>query len=303
MELRHLRYFVAVADEQNMGRAAARLRVAQSALSRQLQDLEREVGVALFERLSRGVRLTDAGLAFDPHARRALAAADDAASAARDAAAGTVGTLRVAPPDFGARSALAADAIARFRAARPRVTVELVAVPWPEHVAQLLAGRIDVGFAVAGAPGDHPTAIAAERVDDEPLAWALLARQHPLADRTELTLAELTDVPMVLSDRAAIPGLHDRIMAAVRAGGVEPRVVSSPPAFAAVAQLVAVGAGWCAVVASVAAQPPAGTVAVPVPELGRGAALELHVLRRRDEGDALAAVFADCVHAAFAAAR
>ena len=284
-----------------MGRAAARVRVAQSALSRQLQDLEREVGAPLFERLSRGVRLTDAGRAFEAPARRALAAADEAARAARDAAAGAVGTLRIAPPDFGARAQLCADAIARLRAARPRVIVELVAVPWPEHVAQLLADRIDVGFAVAGAPGDYPPAITAERVDDEPLAWALLARSHPLAARAELTLAELADVPMVLSERAAIPGLHDRIMAAVRAAGLEPRVVSSPPAFASVAQLVSVGAGWCAVVASVAVQPPAGTVAVPVPELGRGAVLELHVLRRRDDG--VSAVFADCVHQAFAAAR
>jgi DNA-binding transcriptional LysR family regulator len=304
MELRHLRYFVAVAEEENMGRAAARLRVAQSALSRQLQDLEREVGASLFERLSRGVRLTEAGRAFEAPARRAIAAADEAARAARDVAAGALGTLRIAPPDFGARAELAADAIARFRAARPRVAVELVAVPWPEHVAQLLADRIDVGFAVASAPTDYPPAIRAERVDDEPLAWALLARQHALASRAELTLAELAHVPMVLSERVAIPGMHDRIMGAVRAAGIEPHVVSSPPAFASVAQLVSVGAGWCAVVASVAAQPPAGTVAVPVPELGRGAALELHVLRRRADGDdTLPAVFTRCVHAALAAAR
>ena len=303
MELRHLRYFVAVAEEENMGRAAARLRVAQSALSRQLQDLEREVGAPLFERLSRGVRLTEAGRAFDVHARRALVAAEDAGRAARDAAAGAIGTLRVAPPDFGARAELAADAIARFQAARPRVTVELVPVPWPEHVGQLLADRIDVGFAVASAPTDYPATIAAERVDDEPLAWALLARQHPLATRSTLTLADLADVPMVLSERAAIPGLHDRIMDAVRAGGIEPRVVSSPPAFAAVAQLVSVGAGWCAVVASAASQPPAGTVAIPVPELGRGPALELHALRRRDRESSLAVLFTDCVHAALAAAR
>ena len=302
MELRHLRYFVAVAEEENMGRAAARLRVAQSALSRQLQDLEREVGAPLFERLSRGVRLTHAGRAFEAPARRALAAADEAARVARDAASGALGTLRIAPPDFGARAQLCAEVIARLRAARPGVTVDLVAVPWPEHVAKLLADRIDVGFAVASAASHYPPTITAERVDDEPLAWALLARSHPLAGRVELTLAELAEVPMVLSERTAIPGLHDRIMAAVRAAGIEPRVVPSPPAFASVAQLVSVGAGWCAVVASVADQPPAGTVAVPVPELARGAVLELHVLRRRGD-DSLSAVFADCVHQAFAAAR
>ena len=298
MELRHLRYFVAVADEGNIGRAALRLRVAQSALSRQLQDLEREIGTRLLDRLSRGVRLTEAGRAFAEHARRTLEAADEAVRAARAAADGEAGTLRVAPPDFGVRGALAADALARLRALRPALRVELVAVPWPEHVEHLLARRIDVGFGIAGSPDDYPAGVHAERVDDEPLAWALLAARHPLAARETLTLAELADVPMVLSDRAAIPGMHDRILAAVRSAGVEPHVVPAPPSFAAVAQLVAVGAGWCAVVDSGARQPPPGTVAVRVPELARAGVLQLHVLRRADEAVGPAAAFVDCVLAA-----
>lgn len=291
MELRHLRYFVAVAEDANIGRAATRLRVAQSALSRQLQDLERELGARLLDRLSRGVRLTEAGRVFAEHARRTLDAADEAVRAARAAADGEAGTLRVAPPDFGARSALTADAIARLRALRPGLRLELVAVPWPEHVEHLLAGRIDVGFGIAGAVSDYPAAVHAERVDDEPLAWALLAAHHPLAGRETLALADLADVPMVLSDRAAIPGMHDRILAAVRSGGFEPRVVAAPPSFASVAQLVAVGAGWCAVVDSGAVQPPPGTVAVRVPELARACVLQLHVLRRADDAVGPAATF------------
>ncbi len=292
MELRHLRYFAAVADEAHMGRAAARLRVAQSALSRQLQDLEREVGAALFERHPRGVRLTPAGEAFLAHARAALASAEAGARAARLAAGGEAGLLRVAPPDFGARVAPhVARALARFRAERPRVEVALVPLPWVAHVEALLEGRLDVGFALAGAAGEYPPALAAARIGDEPLAWALLPVAHPLAARRELTLAELATAPMVLSERAAIPALHDRVTAALARAGALPRVVSAPAAWAAVTQLVAAGAGWCPVVASAAESPPAGTVAVPVPELAAEVALELHVLRRRD-GGALARAFA-----------
>ncbi len=298
MELRHLRYFVAVADEGNIGRAATRLRVAQSALSRQLQDLEREIGARLLDRLSRGVRLTEAGRVFAEQARRTLDAADEAVRAARAAVDGEAGTLRVAPPDFGTRAALAADALARLRALRPRLQVELVAVPWPEHAEHLLARRIDVGFGIAGSGDDYPAGVHADHVDDEPLAWALLAARHPLAARDSLSLAELADVPMVLSDRAAIPGMHDRILAAVRAGGIEPRVVPAPPSFASVVQLVAVGAGWCAVVDSGALPPPPGTVAVRVPELAAACVLQLHVLRRADDPAGPAATFADCVLAA-----
>jgi DNA-binding transcriptional LysR family regulator len=106
---------------------------------------------------------------------------------------------------------------------------------------------------------------------------------------------------MVLSDRAAIPAIHDRVTAALARAGHVPRVVSSPPAWSAVVQLVAAGAGWCAVVAAGAEPAPPGTVARPLPELAAGGpaevALELHVLRRRGAG-APAAEYAACVVAA-----
>jgi DNA-binding transcriptional LysR family regulator len=295
MELRHLRYFAAVAELAHMGRAAARLRVAQSALSRQLQDLEREVGAALFERHPRGVRLTAAGEAFLAHARDALASTAAGVDAARAAAAGEAGRLRLAPPDFGGRASLAAAALARFRERRPLVTVELMPLPWTEHVAALCADRIDVGFAIGAAPDDYPEPIVAEFLGEEPLAWALLPAGHPLAGKPALALGELVDaLPMVLSDRAAIPAIHDRITGALARAGHVPRVVSAPPAWASVVQLVAAGAGWCAVVTAGAEQAPPGTVARPVPELAAEVALELHVLRRRGAG-APAAEYVTCL--------
>ncbi len=264
-----------------MGRAAARLRVAQSALSRQLQDLEREAGVVLLERLSRGIRLTAAGAAFLSHARRALEAADDAMSAARAAAEGLTGRLRVAPPDYGARASLVAAAIAALRARHPNVAVELVASPWTEHIDLLRSGRLEVGFAIGGPPADYPPDIVAESLDHEPLAWAMLPERHPLAGREALTLAALAAEPMVLGERAAIPAIHEQVTRALRRAGFEPRIVTAPASFAAVAQLVAGGAGWCPVVESVAARPPGGTRIVPVPELERDCHLEFSVLHLR----------------------
>jgi DNA-binding transcriptional LysR family regulator len=295
MELRHLRYFVAVAEAAHLGRAAARLRVAASALSRQLQDLEREVGAALFERHPRGVRLTAAGEAFLAHARATLGSADAGVEAARAAAAGADGRLRLAPPDFGARATLAAAALADFRARRPRAAVELVPLPWTSHVEALCADRIDVGFAIGASADDYPAAVVAAAVGDEPLAWALLPAAHPLAARPALALAELTAaLPMVLSERAAIPALHDHIVGALARAGHVPRTVSAPPAWAAVVQLVTAGAGWCAVVAAAAEHPPPGTAAVPVPELAAEVALVLYVLRRRAAG-AAAAEYVACL--------
>jgi DNA-binding transcriptional LysR family regulator len=303
MELRHLRYFAEVAAQGHMGRAAARLHVALSALSRQLQDLEREVGAPLLERHPRGVRLTAAGEAFLGHAEAALASAAAGVDAARLAASGGAGRLRVAPPDFGGRAAIAAGALARFRERRPAIQVELVPLPWVAHVEALCADQLDVGFAIGADVAAYPEAVAAECVGYEPLAWALLPAGHPIATAeggpaAPLTLRALGEaLPMVLSDRATIPALHDRITGALARAGHVPRVVTAPPAWAAIVQLVAAGAGWCAVVAAGVEPAPPGTVARPVPELAGEVALELHVVWRRAAG-AAAEAYVACVREA-----
>jgi DNA-binding transcriptional LysR family regulator len=295
MELRHLRYFVAVADAQNMGRAAQRLRVAQSALSRQIQDLEREVGTPLLARLSRGIRLTTAGDAFLVHARQTLAAAERAVAAARAAAEGEEGTLRVAPPDAGDRIRVFAAAVERFRAVRPGIAVQLVALPWMEHAAAVRAGRVDVGYTY-GTPSDFPADIVAEHLEDEPVTAAMLPAAHPLAHAATLTLAELAPVPFVLSDRAAIGGLHDVVMDAMRRGGHEPRVISGMTTFAGLVQLVAGGAGWALVAASVADAPPPGTVVRPIRDADPSAVLGVYAVRRR-EPSAAADAFVEALRA------
>ena len=285
MDLRQLRYFVASAEEGNMGRAARRLFVVQSALSRQVKALEREVGAPLFHRTPRGVRLTEAGEAFLPHARRTLAAAATALEAGQAAARGERGRLRVAPPDVGPWARPVAEALDHLRATRSGTTLELVALPWTQHVQALQDGRIDVGFGIAADVGDHPAGISARVLDRTRLRTALIPAGHPLARRRGLALPELAAVPMVLSAREAMPSLHDAILTAVTSHGMEPTLVTAPGTFAAVAQLVAGGAGWAAVLDDVRSAPPQGTVARRV--RGLDAALELHVLVRVGEPDPL----------------
>jgi DNA-binding transcriptional LysR family regulator len=267
-----------------MGRAAACLFVVQSALSRQVRELEREVGAPLFHRTPRGVRLTEVGEAFLPLARRTLEAADEALRTARASARGQVGSLRVAPPEVGPWTRQVARGLEHFRRARPDIRVELVALPWAEHVEALRSRRIDVGFSVAGAGGEDPPGVASHELAKERLGTALLPADHPLARRRSLSPGDLTDLPMVLSDRAAIGSLHDVILEAVRGDGGDvgnPPVVPAPGSFAAVAQLVAGGAGWAAVADLVRQAPPPGTVARRL--RGPGAVLRLRMLHR--EGD------------------
>ena len=125
MELRHLRYFVGVGEEQHFGRAAERLHIAQPALSRQIQDLEREIGFLLFERLPRGVRLSEAGKVFLSDARRILQDVDDAKRRAERIALGQAGTLRIGIATAVSWHGLVVNALREFRRRRPDVALVL----------------------------------------------------------------------------------------------------------------------------------------------------------------------------------
>src|SRR5260370_11397589 len=125
MELRHLRYFVAVGEEQHYGRAAERLRVAQPALSRQIQDLEEEIGVKLFDRLPRGVKISAAGTSFLNDARRILQQVNEATMRAGRVARGQSGTLRVGLTEFASLRRVVPDSFPQFRARQPDRELQL----------------------------------------------------------------------------------------------------------------------------------------------------------------------------------
>jgi DNA-binding transcriptional LysR family regulator len=146
MELRHLRYFIMVGEEQHYGRASRRLRVAQPALSRQIQDLEEELGFKLFDRLPRGVKLSAAGTLFLEEARRILEAVSEATARAARVAHGQSGTLRVGFPENASWHGVVPDSFRRFREQQPDAELQLQPMPSLEQLNAIRSGRLDAGF-------------------------------------------------------------------------------------------------------------------------------------------------------------
>jgi DNA-binding transcriptional LysR family regulator len=206
MELRHLRYFVAVAEEENVSRAALRLNVSQPGLSRQVRDLEDELGFALLERGAKSIRLTEAGRVFLLEARAVLQRADEAVRAARAAAGG--GDLHIGyAPSLTAR--ILPPALRAFQAERPGVRVALRDLSSGEMLGQLREGRLQLVFTV-------PPAASARGVRFEPLARVPLrlavAPGHRLARRRgAVTLAEAAREPLIAYSRREYPEYHDSL--------------------------------------------------------------------------------------------
>src|SRR5213592_1696360 len=146
MELRHLRYFVAIGEEQHYGRAAHRLRVAQPALSRQIQNLEEEIGFKLFDRLSRGVKISTAGKLFLEDARRILQQVDEATRRAKRVASGQSGTLRVGFVESISWHGVVPDSFREFRERQPDAELQLKPSSSLEQTESVHAGRLDAGF-------------------------------------------------------------------------------------------------------------------------------------------------------------
>src|SRR6267154_2280887 len=146
MELRHLRYFVSIGEEQHYGRAARRLRVAQPALSRQIQDLEKEIGFKLFERLPRGVKLSAAGKLFLQDVRRILLEVNEATTRASRVALGHSGTLRVGFTENASWRGVVPESFRRFRDLHPDAELQLQPLGSLEQFEAIRAGRLDAGF-------------------------------------------------------------------------------------------------------------------------------------------------------------
>jgi DNA-binding transcriptional LysR family regulator len=214
VEVRQLRYFVAVAEELHFGRAAERLHVAQPAVSQQVGRLERELGVRLLERTSRRVALTGDGKRLLDEARAALAAVDRVHTVAADLSAGRAAVLRVGTtPGVGPRLSRAAT---RWRADVPDLTLVLVDGTVAEHIAALRAGELDIAL-VRGMVGTPD--LQAVEVWREPLQ-VLLPAAHPAAAAPAVPVAALAGLTLRLPDRASDPALHDALLAACSAAGI-----------------------------------------------------------------------------------
>ncbi|HSO34973.1 MAG TPA: LysR family transcriptional regulator [Labilithrix sp.] len=237
MELRHLRYFVAVAEERHFGRAAARLRMAQPPLSRQIQALEAELGFVLFERDRRQVELTPAGKTLLEHTRGIFEAVDLAVHEARRASLGESGRIVVAYPSTFAYSGLP-ELVRAYRAKFPGVELVLRELSPQQQLDALRDHRADVGF--IRAPVDEP-GLSTELVRSEPLV-AALPTGHPLAARTSIPLALLAKEPFVLFPRVRGPAYFDHLIGLCREAGFTPRIVQEAPQLDIVS-LVAAGLG------------------------------------------------------------
>lgn len=222
MELRHLRYFIGAAEEQHFGRAAGRLHVVQSALSRQIQDFERELGFQLFDRLPRGVRLNAAGEALLEDARRILKDIDVATQRSEQIALGRTGLLRIGIATAVPWHGKVADCFRDFRAAFPDAQLELHHMLSPHQVEAVASRRLDVGLA-AGLLPLHQDVACRQFAQDRMLLAA--PDDHAVTQRKRVHLRDLQAYPFVWFYRWVNPTFYDQLMQACASGGLNPRVV------------------------------------------------------------------------------
>ena len=265
MELRHLRYFVAVGEEQHYGRGAQRLRVAQPALSRQIQDLEREVGFKLFDRLSRGVKLSTAGKLFLEEARHILEQVEEATRRARRAASGQLGTLRVGFIESMSWHGIVPDSFRQFREGQPDAELTIKPLSSLEQIGAVRSGQLDAGFVFTIA------SIGCESVqlemDSIPLMLAV-PKGHRLAKLKSLRLRDLSSASFVWFPRRESPVFYDRLMHACFHGGLKsPQIVQEGVNEATILSLVSCGLGVAFVSGATRWRCPENVVLVRVPDL------------------------------------
>jgi DNA-binding transcriptional LysR family regulator len=240
MELRHIRYFLAVAAESNFTRAAARLGIGQPPLSQQIRDLENEIGAQLFHRVPHGAELTEAGRAFQEIAEGIVVIAERAKGAAQRAARGEIGRLRLGFTGSSAFSPWVPGLIREYRRAYPEVDVDLVELNSRMLMAKMKSDELDVAVIRPGI--DDPEDFKLCRFPDEPMVIALPAA-HPLTQGPTAPLLALKDEPFVFYPRMIGLGLYDEVFTVCHRAGFTPRVVQEAPQIASVVNLVAAEMG------------------------------------------------------------
>lgn len=241
MELRHLRYFVAVAETLNFTRAAERLHIGQPPLSMQIRDLETEVGALLFARSRRKVELTEAGRRFLAHARAILAQAELAADEARRAARGEAGELRVGITSSLPYTAILPRVLGSFRRRHPEVRLQLQEMFTSEQFEALTRDRLDVGLVRQDATR-APPGIAIREIGRDSLRLVIHAA-HPLAARMSVSFRELAGEEFISFPADAGTGLPAILQRLSRAAGFEPRIVQTAGEATTQIGLVAAGLG------------------------------------------------------------
>ena len=289
MELRQLRYFVALAEELHFGRAARRVHVSQPPLSQQIRALEEELGARLFDRTSRRVLLTPEGEAFLEDVRGVLRGLEEAVDRVRGVAQGERGRLRVGFVGSAVSTRFPAG-VAAFRERHPAVRLELRESGTLVQRRAIAEGRLDVGL--FRNLGETPDDLTTEPFLHDSYILALPER-HPLARRDSVNLADLRDVPLVMYPRPVFPAAYDAIIEACRSVGFSPRIGQEAVSIGTQKALVAAGTGVAIVPGATRREPREGvayrTIIGPLPDI------RLDLAWRKGRDDALLRAFLDAV--------
>jgi DNA-binding transcriptional LysR family regulator len=294
LELRHLRYFCEVVDAGSFGRAAEQLGLTQPALSRQVCDLERVVGVPVLDRAPRGVSATPAGESLYRNARRILDEVTSIPAETERARRGVIARCVVASVPTASARRLVATLTRECAAAIPHVEVVLEDRATPKQPGALRSGHIDLGICHAS-----PLSVAEERglerfhLTADLVNCALVADDNPLAARDRLSLEELSGVPFLFPDRDFQPAMYDQLFATFTRLGFTPRVDATYDGLQTIWALIAEDRGWGIGFASQCDMPPTGTVSVPIEGFSLPWGLDL--LARADESRSVILDVADRV--------
>jgi DNA-binding transcriptional LysR family regulator len=251
MELRHIRYFLAVAEEMNFTRAAKKVGIGQPPLSQQIRSLEEELGAPLFRRMPRGVELTDSGKVFLPEAQAILAQAERARKIAQRGARGEIGSLRLGFTSSAAFTRIVQEAIRLFRKNYPNVELTLEEEDTTTLLERLSEQTLDAAFIRPGR--NDPGGVQVRRLVEETMMIALPS-DHRLAKASASTLSALAKEWLLLFPRRAGPGFFDEIVSACRRAGFEPRMGYEAPQITSVGNMIAAGLGVSIVPISIANQ-------------------------------------------------
>jgi len=291
MDLRHLKYFIAVAEELNIGRAALRLHISQPPLTRQIQQLEEELGVQLLIRTPRGVELTQAGEMFLEEARNIRALVDQAIEKTKRAGQGKLGRIDIGIFGTGILSAIP-KLLQLFRDMNPDVRVVLHTMTKDEQIEALRQKRIVVGFNRMLIPLPD---LCTEVIVREPLYMAVNAN-HPLSKESSVSFRELSQHPLVMFPTGARPNFVDRVIELCRGMDFTPEISQIVGDAVTGVALVASGFGVSVVPESVITLTPPGIVYLPFTETP-SPSVDLSCIYRRDEQSPIFVAFLEAIQA------
>lgn len=288
MDLRKLRYFLTVAEERNLGRAATLLHISQPPLTRQIHQLEQELGVQLFNRTPKGMEPTEAGTLLAQEARNIFSLVQQASEKTQRASQGRLGRLDIAVFGSGILDTIP-RLLLRFKQDYPEVKVVLHTMEKEEQIQALRQHRITVGFSRMLKPLPDLTS---ELVSKEKLLLAV-NENSPLATAPLITLRELADYPMVLFSSSSRPNFVDKVMSLCYAAGFTPEITQEVGDVVTGVSLVASGFGVCLVSESASSLSLPGVVYREISDLPANATIDLSCVFRSDDNSRLLGSFLD----------